>query len=103
MHRAVCPLFTGTLRKNLHVTGSMKLRKCFRNTKASFLLSGHNHKAVMINVYVKILTVHMPKSFHLMHIRPGMALIHKDQVFYIVCFKLCTDFCELDHTTATKR
>lgn len=35
----VCPLFTETSRKNLHVTGWMNLRKSFRGANASFLLS----------------------------------------------------------------
>lgn len=38
-------LFTETLRKTLRATGWMKLRKCFQNTKDSFPLNLHNHKA----------------------------------------------------------
>lgn len=44
----VCPLFAETLRKTLHVTGWMNLRKSFRDANASFLLSLQSCKAVTV-------------------------------------------------------
>lgn len=52
LKHVLCPPFTGTLRKNLHVTGWMKLRECFQSTRASFLLSLHNHPTCIISVYI---------------------------------------------------
>lgn len=74
MHCSVCALFTETLRKNLHVTGWMKLRKCFQNTKASFHRSLRSHKAYSCLHLFETLNVHMPESF-VMYV----AVVNEDQ------------------------